>query len=160
MFLCVCVCVCVCVCLHACPPHKGLTGIMEHDFTGRNEVWFSEQKQPGAEAGKRFLVWFRIINQDQELLDNDLNLFYFILKTVIHKLHIIFLSFSNQPVKLSLWELMHKLIHIIDFLFLLSSPKQDQKISPCSRSRLSLPGRQLPDWSGSCQIEIRQLPDR
>ena len=36
---------------------------------------------------------------------------------------------------------MHKLMHINDFLFLLSISKQDQEISPCSCSGLSLPGR-------------------
>ena len=32
-------------------------------------------------------------------------------------------------------------MHTNDILFLLSIPKQDQEISPCSCSRLSLPGR-------------------
>ena len=32
-------------------------------------------------------------------------------------------------------------MHTNDVLFLLSIPKQDQEISPCSWSRLSLPGR-------------------
>ena len=41
----------------------------------------------------------------------------------------------------SKWEFTQKLMHIIDFLFILSIPKQDKEISPCSRSRLSLPGR-------------------
>ena len=36
---------------------------------------------------------------------------------------------------------MHRLLLINDFLFLLSIPKQDQEISSCSRSGLSLPGR-------------------
>ena len=36
---------------------------------------------------------------------------------------------------------MHKLIHIKDILFLLSIPKHDQEISPCSCSGLSLPVR-------------------
>ena len=36
---------------------------------------------------------------------------------------------------------MHKLMHINDVLFLLTIPKQDQELSPCSCSGLSLPGR-------------------
>ena len=36
---------------------------------------------------------------------------------------------------------MHILLHINEFLLLLSIPKQDLEISPCSRSELSLPGR-------------------
>ena len=36
---------------------------------------------------------------------------------------------------------MHKLMHIYDVLFLPTIPKQDQELSPCSCSGLSLPGR-------------------
>ena len=36
---------------------------------------------------------------------------------------------------------MHKSMHINDVLFLLTIPKQDQELSPCSCSGLSLPGR-------------------
>ena len=32
-------------------------------------------------------------------------------------------------------------MHINDVLFLVTIPKQDQELSPCSCSRLSLPGR-------------------
>ena len=36
---------------------------------------------------------------------------------------------------------MHKIMHNIDVLFLLIIPKQDKRLSPCSCSALSLPGK-------------------
>ena len=45
------------------------------------------QRQSGAGAGRIFLVLFRIIEQDQELVKNSEKSFYIILETVIHNFY-------------------------------------------------------------------------
>ena len=45
------------------------------------------QRQSGAGAGRIFLVLFRIIEQDQELVKNSEMSFYIILETVIHNFY-------------------------------------------------------------------------
>ena len=62
------------------------------------------------------------------------------LKVVIYpSIYCFFLYFYKKTVQFSKWEVMNKLMHINDFLFLLRVPKQDQEIYSCSRSSLSLP---------------------